>query len=56
MKKLFSLMLVTAAFFAVSCNNEKKDDKAKTGDPGKLENTVKEAPKATLAAHFHGCM
>ncbi|MBM3415876.1 MAG: hypothetical protein FJY20_05405 [Bacteroidetes bacterium] len=51
MKKLFSLMLVTAAFFAVSCNNEKKDDKAKTGDPGKLENTVKEAPKATLAAH-----
>lgn len=51
MKKILSLMLVTAALFAVSCNNEKKDDKAKADDPGKIENTVKEAPKATLAAH-----
>ena len=34
-----------------SCNNDKKDDKAKTDDPGKIESTVKETPKATLAAH-----
>lgn len=51
MKKLFSLLALTAALFVMSCNNEKKDDKAKTDDPGKIENTVKEAPKATLAVH-----
>lgn len=51
MKKLFSLLMLTAALFVMSCNNEKKDDKAKTDDPGKIENTVKEAPKAALAVH-----
>ena len=51
MRKLFALLAVTVALFAASCNNEKKDDKAKTTDPGKIENTTKETPKATLAAH-----
>jgi hypothetical protein len=51
MKKLLVLLTFTTALFLMSCNNEKKDDKAKTDDPGKIENTVKETPKATLAVH-----
>lgn len=58
MKKLLALLVITGALFFVACNNEKKDDKAKTEDPGKIETTVKETPAATLVAHVctpEGC-
>lgn len=51
MKKLFSILALAGGLMLASCSNDKKDDKAKADDPGKIENTVKETPKATLAAH-----
>lgn len=50
MKKMFMALASAALFFVVSCNNEKKDDKAKQDEPVKTENTAKEAP-AKAAAH-----
>jgi hypothetical protein len=51
MKRIIPFLALAAGLFLASCNNDKKDDKAKTDDPGKIENTVKETPKTTLAAH-----
>lgn len=51
MKKILALLSITAVFFMLSCSNEKKEDKAKTEDPGKIETTMKETPVAQLVAH-----
>jgi hypothetical protein len=51
MSKYLALLAIISTLLFVSCNSGKKDDKASTGDPGKMENTVKEAPKANLAVH-----
>lgn len=50
MKKILTVMAAAALFLSVACNNEKKDDKAKTNEPAKTDMTGKEDP-AKLADH-----
>ena len=55
MKKLFSLLAITAMISFVACNNEKKDDKTKTDGADKIESTVKDAPATTTKLVAHTC-
>ena len=57
MKKLLSLLMIAGTLFFVSCSNDKKDEKSKVAGEEKIESTVKESSKTTLAAHVcaDGC-
>ncbi len=59
MKKLFSLLALFAALSIISCNSEKKDDKAdaKTDAPQKVETpgTPAQAQTASAAVTAHVC-
>jgi|GEM_PF-987498 len=55
MNKLRSLLAITVMLSLVACNNEKKDDKAKTNGADKIESTVKDASSAATQLVAHVC-